>query len=225
MTVRSDGARTRERLLAAALAVFAKKGYFDTKVADVCRRARANRAAVSYHFGGKQHLYAEVWRHAFAEADRLVPIDGGLPGDAPAEARLRALVFAILSRILRHGTRSQSGRLLLMEMARPLPALDAVRREATRPVRRTIRAITRELLGPDADGDRVNRTAMCIMHQMLAIGFRGGRKPPLLGEGPFSDAEVDALVDHVVLFSLGGIASVARAAASRPAIRRKGAAG
>jgi AcrR family transcriptional regulator len=51
---------TRDRLLTAAAALFAADGYSKVTVRDICRKARANVAAVNYHFGGKTGLYQEV---------------------------------------------------------------------------------------------------------------------------------------------------------------------
>jgi len=212
---RSDGIEKRERLLQAALAVFANKGFRAATLADICELAEANGAAVNYHFGGKEQLYEAVWTRAWMEADHMLPVDGGLSADAPAEMRLRALIAAVLSRILRHGSQSQAGRLLLLEMADPVPALREVRRAATQPIRERIRGIVAEMLDVDATTTDVNHCAMSVMHQMLAIGFRGGCKSPLLGEGPFTDTEVDALIEHVYYFSLGGIEAIGQVIASR----------
>ncbi len=43
---------------------------------DGCRAARANVAAVNYHFGGKQ-LYVAAWRHAIAQSVKAYPLDEG----------------------------------------------------------------------------------------------------------------------------------------------------
>lgn len=208
MASRIDGIEKRERLMQAALEVFAAKGFRDATLSDICDLAEANGAAANYHFGGKEQLYQAVWRRAWEEANDKLPIDGGLPESATAEEKLHALIAAVLSRILRHGSQCLAGRLLLLAMGESEPCLSAVRHEATQPIRERIRRIVRELLGRRATMDEVNHCAMSIMHQMLAIGFRGGRKSPLLGDGSFEDHEVDALIEHVYRFSLGGISAV-----------------
>ena len=42
---------TRERLLKAAEALFAERGFKRVTVREICLAARANVAAVNYHFG------------------------------------------------------------------------------------------------------------------------------------------------------------------------------
>ncbi len=44
--------------------LFAEHGFDNVTVRDICQQARANVAAVNYHFGGKSGLYDEVLRWA-----------------------------------------------------------------------------------------------------------------------------------------------------------------
>ena len=57
-TAGANPAETRRQLLEAAGAVFAEAGYRDATVREICRRAHANIAAINYHFGDKEKLYA-----------------------------------------------------------------------------------------------------------------------------------------------------------------------
>src|SRR5512139_1670083 len=97
--MREDTVRTRKNLLAAASEVFAEKGYRDATIAEICERAKANVAAVNYHFGDKETLYIEAWRHSFSESLKAHPPDGGVTEDARPEERLRGQVKALLHRI------------------------------------------------------------------------------------------------------------------------------
>ncbi|MBI3492350.1 MAG: helix-turn-helix transcriptional regulator, partial [Acidobacteria bacterium] len=63
MTVLRDS-ETRDRLLRAAERLFADRGFKKVTVRDICRVARANVAAVNYHFGDKLGLYREVLQSA-----------------------------------------------------------------------------------------------------------------------------------------------------------------
>src|SRR5271170_5428548 len=55
-----DRVSTREHLLEAAGHVFAKKGFERSTAKEICERAGTNTAAVNYHFGGIEALYAAV---------------------------------------------------------------------------------------------------------------------------------------------------------------------
>ncbi len=61
---------TRQRLLDAAEALFAEHGFADTSLRAITARAKANLAAVNYHFGSKDELIRAVF------ARRLEPLTG-----------------------------------------------------------------------------------------------------------------------------------------------------
>ena len=212
MAIRRDGIDTREKILKAASEVFAKKGYRNTTVAEICRRAGSNVAAVNYHFGSKDALYAVVWRNAFEEALRAYPPDGGLPPDAPAEQCLRALIHSALHRILGTGRLGHAGRIPMREMSDPSEAIRSALQDVIRPLRERTRSIIRLLLGSKASDREIGFCEMSVIHQCLAIGFRRGKFPPgiIKGRGKPSPELIEALVEHVTRFSLAGIKAVRR---------------
>ncbi|MBN2315625.1 MAG: CerR family C-terminal domain-containing protein [Sedimentisphaerales bacterium] len=210
MAIRKDGIDTRDKILKAASEVFAKEGYRNTTVADICRRAGSNVAAVNYHFGSKDALYVIVWRNAFEEALRAYPPDGGLPPDAPAEQCLHALVHSALHRILGAGRLGHAGRILIREMSDPSEAIRGVFRDVVRPLRERTRKIIKRLLGPNANDREIGFCEMSVLHQCLAMGFRRGKLPPgvIKGGGKPTPELIDALAEHITKFSLAGIQAV-----------------
>ncbi|WP_343969782.1 MULTISPECIES: helix-turn-helix domain-containing protein [Kribbella] len=52
--------KSRERILSAALEVFAEKGYEAASISDVTQRAEVSRGLVTYYFATKQELAAEL---------------------------------------------------------------------------------------------------------------------------------------------------------------------
>ena len=53
---RAEGVESRERLLAAALRVFARRGYRQASVDEIAREAGYSKGALYWHFSGKQEL-------------------------------------------------------------------------------------------------------------------------------------------------------------------------
>ena len=62
---------TKERLLREATRLFAERGFKKVTVRDICAAARANVAAVNYHFGGKPGLYeVTIWGNVPGQTER-----------------------------------------------------------------------------------------------------------------------------------------------------------
>ncbi len=65
---------------------------------------RANLAAVNYHFGDKEGLYAEVLRYAQQKAFEKYPLLPNVGADASPTDKLRAFVHSFLLPNLRQRT-------------------------------------------------------------------------------------------------------------------------
>ena len=68
---RSDGAVTREAIVAAAAEEFAEKGYELASAREICRRAGVNSALLSRYFGSKEALYRIVAKRLFGDPGEI----------------------------------------------------------------------------------------------------------------------------------------------------------
>lgn len=57
---KAAGAGTRQRLIEAAEQLFSEKGFDRVSVRDITERAKANVAAINYHFGSREDLVGQV---------------------------------------------------------------------------------------------------------------------------------------------------------------------
>ncbi len=210
MVMRKDGCDTRERLLEVAARVFAERGYKDTTIAQVCKAAHANVAAVNYHFGSKDGLYGQVWRQAFDKSFEIHPLDEGLSESASAEQKLKALIRSHVHRVLDQGTLGEAGQILLMEMANPTEVIQEVFADALQPVVMYTYAVIKELLGPDAPNDQIHLCTMSVVHLCFAFSHRRGKhaKHPFNTDIMAAEGFSDRLADHITEFSLAGIAGI-----------------
>src|SRR4051794_9345545 len=125
---------TDRRLLATAGEVFAEKGYRAATVREIIRRAKANVAAVNYHFGDKAALYAAVFRLAAQERIQKYPV-AAPPAGTTAEEKLGMFVRTLLSRVLSSGRPAWTWQIMMREMADPsgVGVLDEMVRELIAP--------------------------------------------------------------------------------------------
>ncbi|MGV9309501.1 TetR family transcriptional regulator [Nonomuraea sp. NPDC004354] len=75
----SKAARTRERILDAALDEFAAKGYSGARTAAIAKRAGINVQLISYYFGGKEGLLEELLSGWQERRSKLVPASKAEP--------------------------------------------------------------------------------------------------------------------------------------------------
>lgn len=195
---------TRRRLLDAAGEVFANKGFEQTTVREICRKAKANIAAINYHFGNKRELYAAVVAHSQTWANERLPA----AAEESAENRLREFVRQFLWKLLDPGRPSWHGRLLAREMSEPTEAIEGLVRDEIRPRYEVLQGIIRELAG-DVPPRVIAKCAASIVGQMLHYHFA---RPVLRLVSPvYGDLEkhVEELADHVTRFSLAGVLAIA----------------
>ncbi|MFA7061924.1 MAG: CerR family C-terminal domain-containing protein [Pedobacter sp.] len=198
---------TKEKLLVAASDVFLEKGFRDATVAEICSHASANISAVNYYFGSKEALYQESWRHSFVESIKIHPQDGGVSETAPAEVRLRGQVKALMERIADDNNRDFF--ISQMEIVNPTGLLEEVMMSSINPLHEKTLAVVQELLGSEATNEQVAFCETCIVsmciHPLLlqrAWQRAKGNEVPVLID------DLDAYVNHVIAFALGGIAVV-----------------
>src|SRR5215475_5733208 len=112
---------TRQQLLDAAGALFAERGFRATTVRDICVAAKANQAAINYHFGDKETLYIECVRHAGQVCKNRIPLPAW-PEGTSARVKLRDFVRVFATRIVVDYTPVWHSQLIMREMLMPTRA-------------------------------------------------------------------------------------------------------
>src|SRR5262245_47569248 len=84
---------SRDRLLLAAAAEFAARGYAGANVDRIARAARLNKAMIYYHFPSKAALYREILRAMFDAV--LTRVRAVAASDRPPDQKIRDYIEAI----------------------------------------------------------------------------------------------------------------------------------
>ena len=197
---------TRERLLKAAERLFADRGFKRVTVRDICRVARANVAAVNYHFGDKLGLYREVLQTAI-DGMRKTNDEARLAGAGQSpEEQLRRYITVFINRLLGAGSDTVH-KLVTREMNDPTPALDALVEQGVRPRVEYLAGLIAEIIGCEPTDQRVLRCVASVQSQSLGylpnpIASRLGliNKP--------TAANLREIADHIAEFSLAGVHAI-----------------
>jgi len=205
---RSGDRETRQRLLQVAERLFAERGFRYVTVREICRAARANVAAVNYHFGDKLGLYREIVQSAVERMRATTDAARRAgAGQAPID-ELREYITTVNRRLLA-ATDGTLHRVIAREMYDPTPALDELVEQGLRPRIDHLAALVARVLECDIDDPRVQRCSASIQAQTLAylpnaVADRIGRPEKL------TSARIDEIAAHIAEFSLAGLDAIRR---------------
>ncbi len=208
---------TRRALLDAAADVFAEVGFRQATIRDICKRAAANVAAVNYHFGDKETLYAEVLTEQSRLAMRLHPSPPDDPA-VPAAIRLEQFVRSFLQRVLSAELSARHGRMMAREMVDPTRALDRLVKESIRPNALQLSSILRDLAGQGTTEEVLRLAGMSIVGQILFYCHCQPVVRRLFPESPYDAGQLEQLTRHITDFSLSALRGLS--ASGSPSRRR-----
>jgi AcrR family transcriptional regulator len=216
---------TKRRVIAAASALFAERGFHGTTVRDIAQRARVNLAAGHYHFGSKETLYLEVLRAQFADITAELEQRGARlaanaarPQPAALRALLRLRIVAMLELLLGPPP-GLPGTLMMREMCDPSAALPDIVEQFIQPHKREMETIV-AALQPSLDRRAIERCSFSIVGQIFFYRHMLPALGPLTGQKELTRQWLAAVADHIAEFSLGGMERTAAARRRHRASRR-----
>lgn len=195
---RSDGVQSRERLLMAAMRLFAEQGFAKTSTREIALAAGTNIASISYYFGDKAGLY----RAAFTEPTPHPPPDMAAFTD-PARTLRESLTefYAHLLGPLKQGDMARMCmRLWFREMLEPTGLWNEEIERDIRPAHAGLMQILGRHLGVPEPDDDLSRLGFSIVgmaiHIMLAQDVIDKISPQLLETEAAVDTWLARLVDY-----------------------------
>jgi TetR/AcrR family transcriptional regulator, regulator of cefoperazone and chloramphenicol sensitivity len=196
--------------------LFAARGFKRVTVREICRAARANVAAVNYHFGDKLELYCEVVRTAVSTMRSTSAAAQEAGAGGTAEEKLRAYIHVFIEQVGGSSRTAWIHQLMSWELANPTPALDLVVQQVIRPRVEYLSGLVAELLSCPLDDERVGRCAISIHGCILLF-----RNPVLTRLYPdmLTPAAIDSFADHIASFVVAGIRGMRAVAADSVATR------
>jgi AcrR family transcriptional regulator len=182
------GARSsaaRERLIDAALDLFAARGFEATSTRAIATRAKVNLAAIPYYFRGKEGLYRAVAEHIASELNALV---GGerervleMLHRAPlSPAQARAAMHALIERLAAIIVSSDAARwapFILREQMQPTSAFGVLYESFMEPTHRALSALLAAATGNASDSAETCLRVFTLIGQVLV--FRAARSAVL----------------------------------------------
>ena len=199
---------TKQKLIEAAIKVFAEKGFRDATVRQICKLAgAANINAVNYYFGSKEQLYKQILAMIFAKYDKQVAKDFS---DKIPEDQL-AIYISTFCKILYQESEADTDTtaILVEEFTRPSPFLEEMVDTFNRPRVERLLKIIKGLLGEGATDDMARDCLVSVSGQLLYYSFA---RPVFARLFPnyFTKNSHEQWAAHVFKFTMGGIAAYKR---------------
>ncbi len=195
---------TQERILRAAIRLFAQKSYAATGLREIVREAGVSVAMVNYHFGTKQALLEAILGRFFEGVYRVA--EESLAGEEPLEMKLRRYLRALVG-VFRKSP--ELVRIAITELPNDMPGI--VKFKAERVTRMLALAgrhilpglpenvrqrIRLEVVGPAVVG---MLTFHFLMRPVIENAFR------MTFDGSFYDNYADELADILMYGVLRGV--------------------
>jgi TetR/AcrR family transcriptional regulator, regulator of cefoperazone and chloramphenicol sensitivity len=167
---RSDGEASRQRLLLAALRLFAGQGFARTSIREIAAAAHVNVGAISYYFGDKQGLYRAAFTEPLGSARDDIPLFSN-PALSLREALL-GLFTGFVAPLKQCEDVRLCTRLHMREMVEPTGLWAEEINTGIRPYQQALVDLLRRHLGLPAEDDALHRLAFSIVAQgvFLCIG-------------------------------------------------------
>ncbi|EGJ51177.1 CerR family C-terminal domain-containing protein [Desulfocurvibacter africanus] len=205
----AENAKARQRLIEAALQVFAEKGYDRTLSRDIAAVAGVSPAAINYYFGGKDGLYEAVYREANKELVTLGQIEAILSAGKPPAESLRDLIRLLIHSLLSSKSCKCYLQLVTREMTAPTPALDSYIHEEFQPKVEGMRKIVAAVADFPVEHPVVAACTASVLAQ-CAFLFQNHRALTILFPDLILTPEhTEVISEHIFVFTLAGIQALA----------------
>jgi AcrR family transcriptional regulator len=219
---RSDGEQSRERLMHAALNLFAQQGFAKTSTREIAEAAGTNLAAISYYFGDKAGLYRTVFFEMQGKPEDEIARYAG------QELTLRQALHGLYTGFIEPLRQGDVARLCMKLHAReifePTGLWQQEISEGIRPMHEALVQVLCRHLGLRRPDDEARRLALCLagmgVHLHVCTDVIDELAPALI-DGPKA---FDLWLERLVMFgeAMVGAEVLRRSQPSSVSVRKKG---
>ncbi len=202
---------TKEKILRAAIKVFALKGYKAATVREISLEAgAANISAVTYHFKGKENLYRAVLEFMFEDADKFIPEETAETKELEPEEKLRFFILMYMRIIYVIDTKLDAdlASIFSKEVTHPSPFLSEMVKKYITPSSEELQKILIGIIGKQAPFEVIRQCEDSIMGQIYHAQFAW---PLIIGafpDQPLPHTQIETNAHHIFLFTLGGLKTI-----------------
>ncbi len=205
---RTDGETTYNRILDVAGVRIAARGFATTTSKEIAAEAGVDLASINYHFGNRSGLYRAVLAEAHRRLLDVKDLDRLMARDIPAAEKLRCLIELVVQGAL--GELDWPVVVLGREILSPSAYLQAFQQEELWPKLQLLLPMLAEITALPPDDPALLRCIPCVLAPcvMTTLLLRNSATASGL---PFNPSR-ELMIDHLYLYAMGGLQTIARAA-------------
>ncbi|MEO1717099.1 MAG: TetR/AcrR family transcriptional regulator [Planctomycetota bacterium] len=208
--MRSEDANAKQRLMEAALKLFADRGPDHVSVRDIAAEAGVTHGSIRYHFGTKEKLYVQVVRRLGSIDQHIdnMPASGELErlSRGEAEELFRAFVDRFVRFQAKMGADSVAAhRMLQAEISRDGGPDPVFYKNVIRPGHDHLKAIIRGIRPDIRDEETLEILAFNVIFQCVMVRIGQGIIKKLLGTRRLKEDSVTQIAKLIADVSLAGI--------------------
>ena len=213
---------TKSRILFAAGPIFARKGFKQATVREICDAAKVNLASINYYFGDKQQLYIDTVVLAREQRAKQFPYPSWSDDTLP-DVKLRQFVGMLLKRVVVMQTIPWQVQLLMREILNPTEACKQLVEDYFRPIFDRLLSIVDELAEQPLPKFRRTQIGFSIIGQCLHYRFSAGVISMMVNEDQRHECfDWEELTNHITEFSLAAIRNLEAESANESLRIRQG---
>ena len=205
--VRADGALARQRLLKAALTLFAEKGFAKASTREIAEVAQCNLAAINYYFGDKRGLYQAVLTEAICDASgeeaAVGCAAGGMLGADDIGQALKDFFRAFLQPLKQGEKVRLVTKLHFREILEPTGLMQEFCDTLIRPLHEAMRALLARHFQVSAEDAELVRLALAIQGMGVYFFLAQDTLAVLAPDLTATPEAVDILAERLALYALG----------------------
>ena len=198
---RRDGAQTKQRIMQAAIKLFALQGFAQTTSKAIATEAKVDLASINYHFGSRNALYQRVLIESHRQLVSLDDLRQLEQDFAAPEDRFKAIVTLLFKSAAQES--NWHTQVVAREILSPTSNIQTLFSEEVFPKFNIMKRLLSQLSGiPEASP----KLFLCVVHVvapcMMMLATRHGVFQTAYKDVNLSD---EVVIAHIVQFSLGGL--------------------
>lgn len=199
-------AAARDRLLNAAMKIFALYGFDGASTRMLTKEAGVNISAIPYYFTSKEGLYRAVLEciASMAERELAAPLqalqkDMEAKDFTPAKARahLHAVIEKFTRLILSEKASPHMVHIMIREQMEPTSAFDALYEKTLRPMHETVTRLVAFLTGQDSDSEEATLCTFTLLGQTAVFKTHKETVLRRMKWRAYREAETDRIVNLI----------------------------